>query len=210
MRGVLMVILGCILCIFLNIFYLHWFCFGESGFQQIVPSIRVSFRFSPVFYLSKITRLIYFFTSADFSVTVLSLCQRPIYVVWICNICPFLPNSEEIKPKVNQKSCLPSFYWATITIAYKIFRQFFSVFVSFPPFLFWIVSSNLLCLSFNVTYFELLEHGHPRRLRETEDPGYRQLRQSHARYSTLILQQQCSGSGSTGSTCFWASWIRIH
>ncbi len=22
--------------------------------------------------------------------------------------------------------------------------------------------------------------------------------------------QQCCGSGSTGSTCFWASWIRIH
>ncbi len=25
----------------------------------------------------------------------------------------------------------------------------------------------------------------------------------------FLAQHQCSGSGSTGSTCFWASWIRI-
>jgi hypothetical protein len=31
------------------------------------------------------------------------------------------------------------------------------------------------------------------------------------RYLSLLplAMQQCCGSGSTGSTCFWASWIRI-
>jgi hypothetical protein len=80
-----------------------------------------------------------------------------------------------------------------MAVAYQLFRQFFSFSSVFFPFLFWKVSLNFLCLIFNVAYFELLEHGHPRRLRETEDPGYRQLRQSHARYSTvqctLILQR---------------------
>jgi hypothetical protein len=67
-----------------------------------------------------------------------------------------------------------------MAVAYQLFRQFFSFSSVFPLF-FSGQFFNLLCLSFNVAYFELLEHGHPRRLRETEDPGYRQLRQSHAR-----------------------------
>ncbi len=151
------------------------------------------------FYLCKITRLIIniFYKCCSFRDSS-PFYQRPVYIVWICTCV----HSCLTVNKQNQKSCFSTFHSAP-------WQSLIKYFVIFSLFLFWKVFSNFLCLIFNVTYFELLEHGHPRRLRETEDPGYRQLRQSHARYSTLILQQQCSGSGSTGSTCFWASWIRI-
>ncbi len=39
------------------------------------------------------------------------------------------------------------------------------------------------------------------------------LESGYERWSTTLLESlganQCCGSGSTGSTCFWASWIRI-
>ncbi len=114
---------------------------AKRGFQKSRSFYPCFILFFAIFYLCKITRLIIyifymccFFRDSSYPLPKTCLFRLDMY------ICPFLPNSEEIKPKVNQKSCLPTFYWVTMTTAYRLWN-ISSIFLCFRRFflslLFW-------------------------------------------------------------------------